>query len=133
MATDARYLLSVSQTSINKSEQFTDQENVYKKEYHTSASSCYLYVGPYLSDEDDTLRNILVELQRRRGFRSSRSGFGKGEALFWHGKVPQAAQFFTEEIDGRFHPTKLLYLAHFAPSVIKLFLLLNAVSKTSKK
>ncbi len=29
MATDARYLLSVSQTSINKSERFTDHENVY--------------------------------------------------------------------------------------------------------
>jgi hypothetical protein len=91
-----------------------------------------LYVDPYLSDEDDTLHNVLVELQRRRGFRSSRSGFGKGEALFWHGKVPQAAQFFTEEIDGRFHLAKIQYLSHFAPSVSKLFLLLNAVSQASK-
>jgi hypothetical protein len=107
LATDARYLLSVSQTSIYKSEQFTDQENaliVYKKEYDTSQSSCYLYVDPYLSDEDDTPHNVLVELQRRRGFCSSRRGFGKGETLFWHGKVPQAALFFTVKIDGRFHP-----------------------------
>ncbi len=133
MATDARYLLSVSQTSINKSEQITDKEIVNKKESDTSQNSCYLYVDSYLSDEDDTLHNVLVELQRRRGFCRSRRGFGKGETLFWHGKVPQAAQFFTEEIDGRFHPTKLLYLAHFAPSVIKLFLLLNAVSQASKE
>jgi hypothetical protein len=91
-----------------------------------------LYVDPYLSDEDNTLHNVLVELQRRRGFRSSRSEFGKGEALFWHRKVPQAAKFFTEKIDGRFHPAKIQYLSHFAPSVSKLFLLLNAVSQASK-
>jgi hypothetical protein len=82
-----------------------------KKEKETSQSSCNLYVDPYLSDEDDTLHNVLVELQRRRGFRSSRSDFGKGETLFWHGKVPQAPQFFTEKIDGRFHPAKIQYLA----------------------
>jgi hypothetical protein len=118
---------------LKKSEQITDKDIVNIKKSDTSQNSCYLYVDSYLSDEDDTLHNILVELQRRGGFRSSRRGFGKGEALFWHGKVPQAAQFFTEKVDGRFQPAKIQYLAHFAPSFCELFLLLNAVSQASKE